>query len=348
MKEFFGRLGKFFLGSGGTAEPENSRTTGPVEPENSQTTSPVEPKKVERGENSTRGEEPKTTETWDSRQRCLVVETKQVLELGSIGEVRIKLTGGGDVDIIRTDEVQQPELTITGKVFADSEPEARVFYTKNGSGVNVRVVDSESLLVTGEGSSGVVSGESEDISIGGAPRKGVVMVGVSVGRNNKVNINGLRIGSSQPTPRRETRIVLKVPVSENVNEGKKPEPAYFIETGSGDITVENATGRYTISTVSGDIIIRACNMVKLRAKSKSGDVKVIDGIFQGENTIETETGDILFKFGRNQGEIEVQTIQTGLGRGAIQKTILSKGVKNPNGQTAELTLFTQTGEIKVN
>ena len=128
-----------------------------------------------------------------------MVETKQVLELGSIGEVRIKLTGGGDVDIIRTDEVQQPELTITGKVFADSEPEARVFYTKNGGGVNV-LAGSESLLVTGEGSSGVVSGESEDISIGGAPGKNVVMVGVSVGRNNKININGLRIGSSQPTP----------------------------------------------------------------------------------------------------------------------------------------------------
>ena len=34
----------------------------------------------------------------------------------------------GEVHVVGTDKVQQPELTITKSVYADSEPEARRFY----------------------------------------------------------------------------------------------------------------------------------------------------------------------------------------------------------------------------
>jgi hypothetical protein len=415
-----GFLKRFFPGSGDPTRPENSQPTSPAEsennqptnqptgtarPEKNQPTGTAESERAEYGKDPTRGEEPKTTETWDSRQRCLVVETEQVLE-PSISKFMINLTGG-EVYIIGTNK-QQPELIITERFFDDSKPEAEEFYNfcqQKGSGVNVRVVDSESLLVTGEGSSGVVSG-----GVSGA----IVISGSDVGGG--VYMNGQRIESSQPKkPRRETQVVLKVPAKnvnegekpETANEGKEPEPAYFIEIDSGNITFENTTGKYDILVRSGnitfenatgkcDILVgsgnitfKKCNIAESEIKNingntevirtelrlttitsengnvkatettldssriiitKTGNVKVIDGRFKGENTVEIKTGNISVKFAENQGKIEVQkvqTIQTGLSRGTIQKNTLFEEVENPNGQTAILRLITQVGGIEV-
>jgi len=51
------------------------------------------------------------------------------------------------------------------------------------------------------------------------------------------------------------------------------------------------------------------------------------------------------KFARGQGEIEVQTI---LGGRVIKETVYFEGVKNPDGQTARLSLTTQAGKVEVN
>jgi len=283
----------------------------------------------------------------------------------------------GEVHVVGTDKVQQPELTITERIYADSEPEAINYQKDSFVGVSA---DWDSLLVIGKNSLGVVSGGS-----GNVPTVG---------------------GSSQSAPRRETQVVLKVPVAENV-EGKKLESTYIIKTNSGNIRIESVTGKYTISADAGDIVVEACNMVdskenkagktKVAAatlnvseiKSESGDIEVIgatlnscsiagktkniavigatlnscsitneagnievtDGIFisenTGENTVKTETGDISVGFDRDQGKIKVQTIQPGLGGRVIKETIYFEGVENPNGQTARLILTTQAGGIEV-
>ena len=421
MKEFF-EWGKRILGVGQPqpgqppveqpqADEEQSRASGSTaQPgtEKGQTTGSSEPNSQQAGheKDPARGGEGETPGTWNPDKRCLVVETKRVLELGSLSTVLIKLVEG-EICIEGTDEVQQPKLTITERVYAGSKSEAIGFYKENGSGVNVSA-GPESLYVKGESSSGVVSAGSRSVNVQGAG--GVVIIGSNIrgsiyntGYGNKVIINGQEIRSSQPAARRETRVVLRVPVA---NEGKKSEyNSYIIGVNSGNIKVENGTGKYTISADAGDIVVEACNMgdskienkagkTKVAAatlnvseiKSESGDIEVIgaklnscsiagktkniavvgttlnscavtneagnievtDGRFIGENTVKTEAGGILIKFDRNQGKIKVQTIQPGLGRGAIQETIFFEGVKNPNGQTARLILTTQDGEIKVN
>ena len=280
--------------------------------------------------------EGETPGTWNPEQGCLEVETKRVLELGSLSTVLIKLVEG-EICIEGTDKVQQPELTITERIYAGSKSEATRFYKENGSGVNVEV-DSDTLSVTEKSSSGVVSGGSGNVQIEG--RSGSVVVDNSYVRGNIFNrvnggtggiviINGEQTGSSQPVAGRETRVVLKVPVA---NKGEKSEPEYIIEVGSGNITVENVTGEYDISL-------------------NTGNIEVTDGIFisenTGENTVKTETGDISVGFDRDQGKIKVQTIQPGLGGRVIKETIYFEGVENPNGQTARLILTTQAGGIEV-
>jgi len=150
----------------------------------------------------------------------------------------------GEVHVVGTDKVQQPELTITERIYADSEPEAINYQKDSFVGVSA---DWDSLLVIGKNSLGVVSGGS-----GNVPTVG---------------------GSSQSAPRRETQVVLKVPVAENV-EGKKLESTYIIKTNSGNIRIESVTGKYTISADAGDIVVEACNMVDSKIENKAGKTKV--------------------------------------------------------------------------
>jgi len=234
----------------------------------------------------------------------------------------------GEVHVVGTDKVQQPELTIIEKIYAGSKSEATGFYKKNGSGVNVEV-DSDTLSVTEKSSSGVVSGGSGNVKMEG--RSGSVVVVnsdikgniVNKGRGGIVIVNGQQTGSSQSASRGETQVVLKVPVA---NKGEKSEPEYIIEVGSGNITVENVTGEYDISL-------------------NTGNIEVTDGRFIGESTVTTKAGNISVKFGRGQGKIKVQTSSGG---GAIQETIFFEGVENPNGQTAILRLTAKAGKIEVN
>ena len=226
-----------------------------------------------------------------------MVETKRVLELGSLSTVLIKLVEG-EICIEGTDKVQQPELTITERIYAGSKSEATRFYKENGSGVNVEV-DSDTLSVTEKSSSGVVSGGSGNVQIEG--RSGSVVVDNSYVRGNIFNrvnggtggiviINGEQTGSSQPVAGRETRVVLKVPVAENV-EGKKLESTYIIKTNSGNIRIESVTGKYTISADAGDIVVEACNMVDSKIENKVGKTKVAAATLN-VSEIKSESGDI--------------------------------------------------------
>ena len=295
-----------------------------------------------------------------------MVETRQGLELG-LRKFMFELSEG-KVHVVGTKNVQKPELTITERVYADSEPEARRFYEQKGSSVNVRA-GSKSLYIKGESSSDVVSGGSGSVNVQGAG--GVVIIGSNIrggvfntGYGNKVIINGQEIRSSQPVARRETRVVLRVPVAENVSEGEKPKPKYIIEVGAGNITFENANGEYDVSVGAGNItfenangeydvsvgagntVFKECDIVRSRVTNTAGNIEVIDGVFIGKNnTFKTEAGNISVKFGRGQGEIEVQTSS---GSGAIRRTqSFFEGVKNPDGQTAILRLTAKAGEIKV-
>jgi len=373
MKEFFNKWGRWILGggqpdeeqsqaSGGTARPrtENEKTTGTTRPN---------PGEARRGKDPAREKEIEIK--WDPEQGCLVVETKQGLELG-LRKFMFELSEG-EVHVERTKNVQRPELTITERIFADSEPEARRFYKQKGSGVNVSA-GPESLYVKGESSSGVVSAGSRSVQIEGISG-GVVIVDSDIGGNisNIVNggtggaviINGKQTGSSQPVARRETRVVLRVPVAENVSEGEKPKPEYIIEVGAGNITFENANGEYDVSVGAGNItfenangeydvsvgagntVFKECDIVRSRVTNTAGNIEVIDGVFIGKNnTFKTEAGNISVKFGRGQGEIEVQTSSGG---GAIRRTqSFFEGVKNPDGQTAILRLTAKAGKIEVN
>ena len=420
MKEFFNNFNKWGRRILGVGQPQSEQpqadeeqsqaSVGTARPEISQPTGPAGPNTEEAGcgKDSARTEEGETPGTWNPEQGCLEVETKRVLELGSLSTVLIKLARG-KVHVVGTDEVEQPELTITERIYAGSKSEAAGFYKKNGSGVGVKV-DSDTLSVTEKNSSGVVSGGSGSVNVQGAG--GVVIIGSDIGGNisNRVNggtgstviIDGRQTGSSQSASRGETQVVLKVPVAENV-EGKEPEPerAYFITVDSGHIGVENGTGRYTISAGSGNVVIKGCRMMagskietgsggievtgttfnSCRIETGSGNVGVtgttfnlctiqtgsgnvgvtgildsfiiitgsgnvgVTGIFTGENTVKTGTGDISVGFDRGQGEIIVQTI---LGGRVIKEIIYFEGIKNPNGQTARLSLITQAGKIEVN
>jgi len=203
-------------------------------------------------------------------------------------------------------------------------------------------VDSDSLSVTEKSSSGVVSGGSGNVQIEGRSGDVVIVrstIGGNIVNNNtghgKVIIDGRQIGPSQSVPRRETQVVLRVPV---VNKGEKSEPEYIIEVGSGNIIFKNVAGKYDISL-------------------NTGNIEVTDGIFigenTGENTVRTESGNILVGFGEDQGEIEVKAsvggrvIQKLYFEGVENPNVYFEGVENPNGQTASLILTTQDGEIKV-
>ena len=335
MKEFFNKWGRRILGGGQPDEEQSRASGGTAQPgtEKGQTTGSSEPNSQQAGheKNPARRKGSETTKRWNPEQGCLEVKTERVLELRSLSTVMIKLAKG-EVLVLETDEVQQPKLTITERVYAGSKSEATRFYKENGSGVNVEV-DSDTLSVTEKSSSGVVSGGSGSVKMEG--RSGSVVVVnsdikgniVNKGRGGIVIVNGQQTGSSQPEARRETQVVLKVPVAENANnEGKKPKPKYIIEVDFGNIKFENVTGEYDISL-------------------NTGNIEVTDGRFIGENTVTTKAGNISVKFGRGQGKIKVQTSSGG---GAIQETIFFEKVKNPDGQTAILRLTAKAGKIEVN
>jgi hypothetical protein len=297
--------------SGDTARPENRQTTGPTGSNSEE---------AGRGKDPARREEGETPGTWNPNQGCLVVEIKQGLEPG-LSKFMIELTKG-EVHVVGTDKVQQPELIVTERIYADSEPEARGFYEKNGSGVDVKA-NPKSLYVRGESSPGAVSGGSESDQIRGVSGR-VVVVNSNISGDIVNIVSGSTIGPSQSPLRMETPVVLKVPVA---NEGGKSEPEYIIEVGSGNVIVENGAGEYDISV-------------------NAGSVAMTNVIFTGDkNTVTTGAGDIFIKFGEGQSEIEVQT---SLGGGTFRRTkTFFKGVQNPNGQTARLILTTKAGEIEV-
>ena len=297
MKEFFNKWGRRILG-GGQPDEEQSRASGSTaQPENEQTTGPTGPDLGEAGHGKVpaRGEEGETPGTWNPEQGCLEVETKRVLELGSLSTVLIKLVEG-EICIEGTDKVQQPELTITERIYAGSKSEATRFYKENGSGVNVEV-DSDTLSVTEKSSSGVVSGGSGNVQIEGRSGDVVVfgsIIGGNIVNNNtghgKVIVDGREIGPSQPVAGRETRVVLRVPVA---NEGEKSEHSYnsyIIKVNSGNIKVENGTGKYTISADAGDIVVEACNMVDSK-ENKAGKTKVAAATLN-VSEIKNESGEI--------------------------------------------------------
>jgi len=117
-----------------------------------------------------------------------------------------------------------------------------------------------------------------------------------------------------------------------------------IETGSGNVGVTGTTFNLcTIQTGSGNVGVTGI-LDSFIIITGSGNVGVT-GIFTGENTVKTGTGDISVGFDRGQGEIIVQTI---LGGRVIKEIIYFEGIKNPNGQTARLSLITQAGKIEVN
>jgi len=284
LNEFFGRKKKPEQSqpSGDTARPENSQSTGPAEPDLGEAGRGKDPDRVE-------GETPGT---WNPEQGCLEVETKRVLELGSLSTVLIKLARG-KVHVVGTDEVEQPELTITERIYAGSKSEAAGFYKKNGSGVDVKV-DSDSLSVTEKSSSGVVSGGSGSGQIRGVSGR-VVVVDSDIEGDifNMVSgttvTNGEQTGSSQLAPRRETRVVLKVPVA---YEGEKSEyNSYIIRVNSGNIRIESVTGKYTISADAGDIVVEACNMVDSKIENKAGKTKVAAATLN-VSEIKNESGEI--------------------------------------------------------
>ena len=305
MKEFF-EWGKRILGVGQPqpgqpqADEEQSRASGgTAQPgtEKGQTTGSSEPNSQQAGheKNPARRKGSETTKRWNPEQGCLEVKTERVLELRSLSTVMIKLAKG-EVLVLETDEVQQPKLTITERVYAGSKSEATRFYKENGSGVNVEV-DSDTLSVTEKSSSGVVSGGSGSVKMEG--RSGSVVVVnsdikgniVNKGRGGIVIVNGQQTGSSQPVAGRETRVVLRVPVA---NEGEKSEHSYnsyIIKVNSGNIKVENGTGKYTISADAGDIVVEACNMVDSKIENKAGKTKVAAATLN-VSEIKSESGDI--------------------------------------------------------
>jgi len=292
MKEFFNNFNKWGRRILGVGQPQSEQpqadeeqsqaSVGTARPEISQPTGPAGPNTEEAGcgKDSARTEEGETPGTWNPDRECLEIKIyEQVLPPESLSTVMIKLSKG-QIRIEGTDKVQQPKLTITEMVFADSEPEAINFYKKNykknGSGVDVKV-DSDSLSVTEKSSSGVVSGGSGSGQIRGVSGR-VVVVDSDIEGDifNMVSgttvTNGEQTGSSQLAPRRETRVVLKVPVA---YEGEKSEyNSYIIRVNSGNIRIESVTGKYTISADAGDIVVEACNMVDSKIENKAGKTKV--------------------------------------------------------------------------
>ncbi len=301
------------------------------------------------GTNPTEKGEVTRTERWDSGQRCLVVKTEGLLAPELLETVTINLPEG-EIRIVGTNQVQRPILTIEERIFADSEDQAINFYQSNSDGVEV-TSGSGSLAVKGKSRPTVVVGGSRGVQISGVSG-GVVIFGSNV-RGNVVNtgpggvfIGGQRVGSSGSEPRRETQVVLRVPILEkNANEQEKSGPMYTLEAGSGNIRVENVRGKYTISAGAGDVEIKGCDVVNSLIETGAGDITVT-GTFTGVNIIKTRAGDILVRFTRNQGEIEVLTSEL---VDTIKKTqLFFPGVQNPNGQEkSTLILTTQAGDITV-
>jgi len=326
-------------------------------------------------------------ERWDSGQRCFVVKTERVLGPELLQTVTINLPEG-EIRIVGTNEVLQPRLTIEERIFAGSEVKARNFYQSNG-GVEV-TTGPGSLVVEGKSQPTVVVGRSgrvQKVQIGEVSG-GVVIVGSNV-QGNVVNrgsggvfIGGQRVGPSQGAPRRETQVVLQIPITENANKLKEPKPKYNLEVGSGKITVEKVRGEYTISAGAGNVEIKGCDVADSSIKTEAGNIMVteatfnattletgsgditvtgttlnssrietgaggitVTGTFTGVNIIETQAGDIRVRFAPGQGAIEVQTSELG---NTIKRTqLFFRGVQNPNGE-ALLSLTTQAGNITVN
>ena len=314
MKEFFNKWGRRILG-GGQPDEEQSRASGSTaQPgtEKGQTTGSSEPNSQQAGheKDPARGGEGETPGTWNPDRECLEIKIyEQVLPPESLSTVMIKLSKG-QIRIEGTDKVQQPKLTITEMVFADSEPEAINFYKKNykknGSGVDVKV-DSDSLSVTEKSSSGVVSGGSGSGQIRGVSGR-VVVVDSDIEGDifNMVSgttvTNGEQTGSSQLAPRRETRVVLKVPVAKNV-EGKKPN--YQLEVKAGDVKVENTSGGVcNIVVNAGNVHIERYKGEKIELSNQSANVEIYES--EGKFSIGAISGNIMI--GNSTGSFRISAV----------------------------------------
>jgi len=295
LNEFFGRKKKPEQSqpSGDTARPEISQPTGPAGPDLG---------KAEREKDPAREKEIEIK--WDPRQRCLVVETKQGLELG-LSKFMFELSEG-EVHVVGTDEVQQPELTIIEKIYAGSKSEATGFYKKNGSGVGVKV-DSESLSVRGKSSPGVVSGRYGNIQVGNVSGSGINIGGpgnIQVGNvsGSGITIGGRQTESSQLAPRRKMQVVLRVPVAKNV-EGKKPN--YQLEVKAGDVKVENTSGGVcNIVVNAGNVHIERYKGEKIELSNQSANVEIYES--EGKFSIGAISGNIMI--GNSTGSFRISAV----------------------------------------
>ena len=184
----------------------------------------------------------------------------------------IQLTEG-KICIETDNKVQQPELTITERVYADSEPEAINYQKDSFVGVSA---DWDSLLVIGKNSLGVVSGGSGNVPTAG--------------------------GSSQSAPRRETQVVLKVPVAKNV-EGKKPN--YQLEVKAGDVKVENTSGGVcNIVVNAGNVHIERYKGEKIELSNQSANVEIYES--EGKFSIGAISGNIMI--GNSTGSFRISAV----------------------------------------
>ena len=302
MKEFF-EWGKRILGVGQPqpgqppaeqpqADEEQSRASGgTAQPgtEKGQTTGSSEPNSQQAGheKNPARRKGSETTKRWNPEQGCLEVKTERVLELRSLSTVLIKLAKG-QIRIEGTDKVQQPELTITERIYAGSKSEATRFYKENGSGVNVEV-DSDTLSVTEKSSSGVVSGRYGNIQVGNVSGSGIT-------------IGGRQTESSQLAPRRKMQVVLRVPVAKNV-EGKKPN--YQLEVKAGDVKVENTSGGVcNIVVNAGNVHIERYKGEKIELSNQSANVEIYES--EGKFSIGAISGNIMI--GNSTGSFRISAV----------------------------------------
>jgi len=108
-----------------------------------------------------------------------------------------------------------------------------------------------------------------------------------------------------------------------------------VSTASGDISVEDVSGRVAVSTASGNVTVRDVSG-EISASSASGDVKV--GDIRGTVNASTASGNV---------NVEIAQLE-GAGNMKFSSASGNVNVRLPSNLDAEVYMSTATGDIETN
>ena len=216
------------------------------------------------------------------------------------GDIRVTGTGGDEVQVVA-------HLRTWGWSQEQARRQLRVEATQDGDQITVRVIHPPFSFWFGGGEADLEIHVPYEAAVTLSSTAGDLMVGDITGTVALESVSGAVTAGNIHGPLSAESVSGAVQASGGVVSGTLSletisgdvravgvtASAYRLESTSGDLMLDWCRGPVTVSTVSGDIIVRECDDARLQARSSSGDIAFSGRLDDsGPHQVETISGDV--------------------------------------------------------